>query len=76
MRISGAMVADALAEQSQLASEAKRAYEATMAVRDDLIRSARLDARIPVAVLMRMTGLGRDRISKITSAPSRTDTDR
>lgn len=75
LRISGTMAMDSLAEQSTLTAEARAAYEAQRATRDDLIRDAR-SASIPVAALMRVTGLGRDRISKISSAPSRTETDR
>lgn len=64
VRISGVMAMDSLREQCHLTNEAKFTYEARMAERDGLIRSARA-ASIPVAALMRVTNLSRDRIQKI-----------
>lgn len=73
--ISGTMAMDSLKEQVAAAVAARVAYEQQRAIRDDLIRDARR-ARIPVAQLQRVTGLGRDRIVKITAEPSRQETDR
>lgn len=70
-RISVTMALESLKEQTVIAEEAKANYERQLALRDDLIRDCRL-ARIPVATIMRITKLSRDRIIKVAALGRRT----
>lgn len=66
--VSASMAIESLREQIAATHRARERYDRERTVRDNLIRDAR-SAGIPVAQLMRVTGLGRDRISKINCAP-------
>lgn len=70
-RISVTMALDSLREQSTATIEAREHYEQQLALRDDLIRDCRA-ARVPVATIMRITGLSRDRIIKIAAMGRKT----
>lgn len=67
MKISATMALDSLREQVTSTVEARNEYDRQRAVRDDLIRDARTGG-IPVAIIMHVTGLSRDRIVKINAA--------
>jgi hypothetical protein len=69
--ISATMALDALAEQSHLVTLAKIKTALEQSIRDDLIRDLRA-IKTPEAKLMRITGLGRDSISRIAHSPSKT----
>lgn len=58
---------DALREQAEATANAKVSYNKQRSIRDELIRDARTNG-VPQAVIMRITSLSRDRVSKISNA--------
>jgi hypothetical protein len=66
------MALDSLREQVLATAKAKAEFERQRAIRDHLIRDARAGF-VPVATIMRITELSRDRVSKISN---RRDTER
>ncbi len=72
-KISMTMAMDSLREQVAMTAEARDGYDRERAIRDDLIRDARAGG-IPVAVIMRATGLSRDRVGKINATTKEIET--
>lgn len=61
------MAIDSLREQVARTATAKAEHDRERAIRDELITDARKGG-VPAAFVMKVTGLSRDRVSKITSA--------
>lgn len=71
VRISVTMALDSLREQVTATEQALTNYRTQIAIRDDLIRDCRA-AKVPEATLTRITGLGRDSISRIAHSGPKT----
>lgn len=71
VRISVTMALDSLREQVTATEQALDHYKRMMALRDDLIRDCRA-AKVPEGTLVKITGLGRDSISRIAHSASKT----
>ena len=72
-RISVTMALDALTEQVEVVRKAEETLIRQRAIRDDLIRDARLSGGIGYRRLVNITGLSRDRLYTLINSPSLSD---